>query len=73
MKTIIQDTPAYQLVLDLEQTNYGVNVRFISFVPTARRPEEQVKLQLVLSLEELDQIQKAIQKVLAQAVASATI
>jgi hypothetical protein len=65
----IQQTEAWRLDVELIETKWGATVRFISFVPSARRPEEQVKLQLNLSHAELE----TLQKVLSEAVASATI
>lgn len=65
----IQQSEAWRLDADVIETSTGVTVRFISFVPTARRPEEQVKLQLNLTRAELD----TLQKFLAHAVASATL
>lgn len=65
----IQQSDAWRLDADVIETPTGVTVRFISFIPTARRPEEQLKLQLNLTREELD----TLQKFLADAVASATL
>lgn len=45
MRTAIQDTPAYQLSVDIASTPFGLSLRLISYVPTARRPEEQVRFQ----------------------------
>ncbi len=45
MRSLIQATPAYELSVDIGSVGHVHNLRFISFVPTARRPEEQVKLQ----------------------------
>jgi hypothetical protein len=69
MKTTIQETPAYRLDIDLERSAHGTSLKLISFVPTARRPEEQVKFQALLSDTELNKLQK----VLSEAVADATI
>jgi hypothetical protein len=65
----IQQTEAWRLDVELTETQWGATVRFISLVPTARRPHEQVKLQLNLSHAELE----TLQKFLSEAVASATI
>jgi hypothetical protein len=65
----IQQTEAWRLDVELIETQWGATVRFISFVPTARRPEEQVKLQLNLSQNELERLQKF----LSDTVAAATI
>lgn len=53
MRSLIQATPAYELSLDIAPTAYGHNLRMLSFVPTARRPEEQVKFQATCSQAEL--------------------
>ena len=73
MKTIIHCNPSFQLYVDLEPNKYSVSLKLITFVPTARRPEEQVKFQANLSLEELKALHRAIEKVLPKPVASATI
>lgn len=69
MKTAIQTTAAYQLIVNLERTPYGTVFKLISLVPTARHPEEQVKFQTTLSDAEL----KTFAQVLSNAVAHATI
>jgi len=69
MKTTIQETPAYRLDIELKRGPHGTSLMLISFVPTARHPEEQVKFQALLSDAELQKLQK----VLSDAVASATI
>ena len=53
MRAIIQSTPAYELSADITPTAHGHNFRLISFVPTARRPEEQVRFQATCSQAEL--------------------
>lgn len=53
MQTTIQSTPAYELHADLTRTEHGHNLKFISFVPTARRPEQQVKFQGLFTSAEL--------------------
>ena len=65
----IQQTEAWRLDAELIETKHGATVRFISFVPSARRPEEQVKFQLHLTHDELERLQKFF----SAAVASATI
>lgn len=69
MKATIQETPAHRLDVSLERGAHGTSFKLITFVPTARRPEEQVKYQTTLSDAEL----KNFQKVLSEAVADATI
>lgn len=70
---MIHDSPSYQLMASFELTPYGVSFKLISFMPGAIHPERQVQFQALLSLEELDTLNKAIEKVLSRAVASATI
>jgi hypothetical protein len=60
MRSLIQATPAYELSIDLTTTPLGHSLRLISFVPTARRPEDQVKFQGVLSAAELKALRDAL-------------
>lgn len=71
MKRTIQRTEAWSLDAELQVTDHGNVVRFISFVPHARRPERQVKFQLILTDEELKRLQRFFH--LSEAVADATI
>jgi hypothetical protein len=64
MRSLIQDTPAYQLSIDIAPTPLGHSLRLISFVPTARRPEDHVKFQGNFAVHELEALQLAIQKAL---------
>ena len=45
--------PAYELRAEIRHTAYGHHVRLLSFVPSARRPEEQVKFQGLFSTDQL--------------------
>ena len=45
--------PAYELRAEIRHTPYGHHVRFLSFVPSARRPEEQVKFEGLFSTAQL--------------------
>ena len=65
MRSLIQATPAYELSIDLTTTPLGHSVRLISFVPTARRPEEQVKFQGVFTTAEIEARRNALNQVLA--------
>lgn len=65
MRSLIQDTPAYQLSIDITPTPLGHSLRLISFVPTARRPEEQVKFQGNLAVHELQALHAAVEQALA--------
>ena len=60
MRSLIQATPAYELSIDLNTTPLGHSLRLISFVPTARRPEHQVKFQGVFSTAELKALRDAL-------------
>ncbi len=65
MRSLIQDTPAYRLSIDITPTPLGQSLRLISFVPNARRPEEQVKFQGNFSLQELRALKMAVDQALA--------
>jgi hypothetical protein len=65
MRSLIQASPAYELSIDLTTTPLGHSLRLISFVPTARRPEEQVKFQGVFTTAEIDALRNALDQVLA--------
>jgi hypothetical protein len=65
MRSIIQATPAYQLSVDISDTDHGHSLRFISFVPTARRPEEQVRFQGLFRTAELTALRNRIDQALA--------
>jgi hypothetical protein len=69
MRSLIQSTPAYELSADIASSRLGHSLRFISFVPTARRPEEHVKLQALLSTAEL----RALRALLDQALEAASV
>ena len=60
MQATIQSTPAYVLTADLTHTAYGHNLKLVSFVPTARRPEHQVKFQGIFSTDELRALRDVI-------------
>jgi len=61
---LIQSTPAYELSADIIPTPYGHNLKLISFVPSARRPEEQVKFQGLFSSAELTALRDCINRAL---------
>lgn len=60
MQATIQSTPAYVLTADLTRTAHGHNLKFTSFVPTARRPEQQVKFQGIFTTNELRALRDVI-------------
>ena len=62
---LIHQGPAYELSLDIASSAYGYHLKFLSFVPTARNPEPQVKFQANLSEQELAQLHEAIGLALA--------
>ena len=64
MRSSIQATSAYELSVDLRHTEHGHHLRFISFVPHARRPEEQVRFQATLSTQELRALRSIIDEAL---------
>lgn len=64
MRSRIQATPAYELSIDIATSAHGHNIRLISFVPTARRPEEQVKFQGVFNTTELTALRDALNQAL---------
>ena len=72
MRSIIQATPAYQLSVDISDTDHGHSLRFISFVPTARRPEEQVRFQGLFSTAELTALRNSIDQALVADFAKGT-
>jgi hypothetical protein len=71
MRATIQASPAYELFVELRHSDYGHGLRFVSFVPIARRPEEQVRFQAVLSTDELKALRQAIDDALAPTTAQA--
>jgi hypothetical protein len=64
MRSRIQATPAYELSVDIATSAHGHSIRLISFVPTARRPEEQVKFQGVFNTAELTALRNALNQAL---------
>jgi len=64
MRSLVQATPAYELSVDIASTAHGHSLRFISFVPTARRPEDQVKFQGLFSTAELQSLRDTINQAL---------
>ena len=66
MRSLFQASPAYELSVDITTTAHGHSFRLISFVPTARRPEDQVKFQGVFSTAELESLRDALNQALAQ-------
>jgi hypothetical protein len=66
MRSTIQATPAYELSIDITTSAQGHSLKLISFVPTARRPEDQVKFQGLFSTAELKSLGEALNQALAR-------
>ena len=62
--TTIQQTPAWHLNARISHTPYGYHLIFSSFVPTARRPEHQVKFSGTFSTDELRRLRDVIDQAL---------
>ena len=60
VEVTIQQGPAYKLSVSIAAGMYGHHLKFCSFVPTARRPEEQVRFQTTLTRVELLALHQAI-------------
>ena len=54
--------PAYELRAEIRHTAYGHHIRFLSFVPSARRSEEQVKFQGLFSTAQLRALRDLIDR-----------
>lgn len=59
-----QSTPTWQLDATVTATPYGHHLLISSFVPTARRPEHQVKFSGVFSTDELRALRDTISEAL---------
>lgn len=60
MRSLIQTNSAYELSVDIASTDYGHSLKLISFVPSARRPEDQIKFQSIFSTTELKLLRDAL-------------
>ena len=60
MRSLIQATPAYELSVDIATSTHGHSLRLINFVPTARRPEDQIKFYGMFSTAELKSLRDAL-------------
>ena len=63
-QVILTTGPAYELKAEICRTPYGHHLRFCSFVPSARRPEEQVKFQGLFSNDQLRALRDLIDRAL---------
>lgn len=61
----IHASPAYQLRARIQPTPLGHHLLLTTFVPTARRPEEQVKFSSTLSRDELLALREVIDQALS--------
>ena len=64
MNTTIQKTEAYELSVEITHTRYGVHLRLLSLVPTARNPQVHAKFQGTFSEDELRALRDAIDQAL---------
>ena len=64
MRSLIQANPAYEFSIEITTLAPGHSLRLISFVPTARRPEDQVRFQAVFSTAELESLRDALNEAL---------
>jgi hypothetical protein len=67
MRSTLLANPAYELSVELRPTPHGHHLRFISFVPIARRPEEQVRFETLLDAAALQALRRALDAALAEA------
>ncbi len=62
--TRFQSIDNYQLALTIRPTPYGHRLKFSSLVPTARRPQEQLRFQLLLTWQEMQALHQALGRAL---------
>jgi hypothetical protein len=62
MQVTFQSTPTWQLDAKVTATPYGHHLLISSFVPTARRPEHQVKFSGTFSTDELRTLRDVIDR-----------
>jgi hypothetical protein len=63
---VFQETPIWQLAAHVAQTPYGHHLIISSFVPTARRPEHQVKFSGTFNTDELRALRDTITAALGE-------
>lgn len=68
MQATIQSSPAFELLADITRSEYGHSLKLISFVPSARRPEQQVKFQGLFTEAELRTLRDLIDQSLEERV-----
>ena len=64
--TVLQSSGSYQLALTIRPTPYGHHLKFSSFVPTARRPQEQLRFDLLLARQEMQALHQALGRALEE-------
>ena len=64
MHSIFHSSPAYELSAQVQHTPCGSQLSFVSFVPTANRPEARVKFQACLSKSELQVLRDCMDQAL---------
>ena len=60
MHATFQSTPTWQLDAKVTATPYGHHLTISSYVPTARRPEHQVKFSGIVTTDELRALRDVI-------------
>lgn len=68
-RATIHTSPTFQLHARVQSTSLGHHLLLTTFVPTARRPEEQVKFSATLSQQELLALREVIDAALVSATA----
>jgi len=61
---VIQSNPSWQLAASVQSTPHGHHLIISSFVPTARRPEHQVKFSGTFSHAELRHLAEVVTRAL---------
>ena len=62
VRAILLSGPAYALTAEIRTTAHGHNLQLLSFVPSARRPEEQVRYQGLFSTDQLRSLRDLIDR-----------
>lgn len=63
---VIQESSSWQLEASIKPLHDGYHLVVSSLVPTARRPEHQIKFQAVFTVDELKKLQAVIDSALAE-------
>jgi len=62
--TVLLHNPTYALSLEIRPVSIGHHFEITSFVPTARRPEQQVRYQATFSTAALRELHDAVGRAL---------